>query len=346
MSLRPAATVTGSLAGLCALVLTAVPAQAAPQTAPEAAPKAAPAAGAPVPIAHRGASGYAPENTLAAVDAARALDIRWVENDVQRTRDGELVVMHDATLSRTTDVEEVFPDRAPWRVADFTAAEIAQLDAGSWFDPLYAGERVPTLEQYLRHLDRTGQNLLLEIKRPELYPGIEADILGELRSEGWLDRRHVRSKLVIQSFGADSVRAVHDQAPAVRTGFLGTPAVEELPRYARFSDQINPPHTTLTEEYVRQVHALKGPHGKPLEVFTWTVNSAEAARRVAAMGVDGIISNYPDVVRDATRAGTGNAARDAVRDGGREDSPEAAREEALEEAREEAREAAREAGAS
>ncbi|MFH0244855.1 glycerophosphodiester phosphodiesterase [Streptomyces sp. HK10] len=341
MPLRPAATVTGSLAGLCALVLSAAPAQAAPQ--------AAPPAGAPVPVAHRGASGYAPENTLAAVDAARALDIKWVENDVQRTRDGELVVMHDATLSRTTDVEEVFPDRAPWRVADFTAAEIARLDAGSWFDPLYAGERVPTLEQYLRHLDRTGQNLLLEIKRPELYPGIEADILGELRGEGWLDRQHVRSKLVVQSFGADSVRAVHEQAPAVRTGFLGTPAVEELPRYARFSDQINPPHTTLTGEYVRRVHALKGPHGKPLEVFTWTVNGTEAARRVAAMGVDGIISNYPDVVRDATRSGAG----DAVRGGGREDSQEESREEleealeeAVGEARESAREAAREAGAS
>ncbi|SFK02436.1 glycerophosphodiester phosphodiesterase [Streptomyces pini] len=326
MPLRPAATVTGSLAGLCALVLSAVPAQAAP------------AAGTPVPVAHRGASGYAPENTLAAVDAARALDVKWVENDVQRTRDGELVVMHDATLSRTTDVEEVFPDRAPWRVADFTAAEIAQLDAGSWFDPLYAGERVPTLEQYLRHLDRTGQNLLLEIKRPELYPGIEADILGELRSEGWLDRRHVRGKLVVQSFGADSVRAVHEQAPAVRTGFLGTPAVGELPMYARFSDQINPPHTTLTGEYVRQVQALKGPHGKPLEVFTWTVNGAEAARRVAAMGVDGIISNYPDVVRDATRSGAG--------DGGREESREEEPEEELEEAVEEAREAAREAGIS
>ncbi|MCI0382994.1 glycerophosphodiester phosphodiesterase [Streptomyces sp. CNQ085] len=312
MSLRPAAIVTGSLAGLCALVLSAASAQSAPRAEPEDTPRAAaPAAQPPVPVAHRGASGYAPENTLAAVDAARALGVTWVENDVQRTRDGELVVMHDATLSRTTDVEEVFPGRAPWRVADFTAAEIARLDAGSWFDPLYAGERVPTLEQYLRHLDRTGQNLLLEIKRPELYPGIEADILGELRGEGWLDQRHVRSRLVIQSFGADSVRAVHDQAPAVRTGFLGTPAVGELPRYARFSDQINPPHTTLTEEYVRQVHALKGPHGKPLEVFTWTVNSAEAARRVAAMGVDGIISNYPDVVRDGVEETAPEEAREA-----------------------------------
>jgi glycerophosphoryl diester phosphodiesterase len=324
VSLRPAAAVTGSLAGLCAFVLAAVPAQAAPR------------AEAPVPVAHRGASGHAPENTLAAVDAAHALGIRWVENDVQRTRDGELVVMHDATLSRTTDVEELFPDRAPWRVADFTAAEIARLDAGSWFDPLYAGERVPTLEQYLRHLDRTRQNLLLEIKRPELYPGIEADVLGELRSEGWLDRQHVRSKLVIQSFGADSVRAVHDQAPAVKTGFLGTPAAAELPDYARFSDQINPPHTTLTAEYVRQVHALKGPHGGPMEVFTWTVNDAAAARRVAGMGVDGIISNYPDVVRDATRPAAEDTDGDTAAGGEREDAPEEAGERAREEAREEA----------
>ncbi|WP_155073183.1 glycerophosphodiester phosphodiesterase [Streptomyces taklimakanensis] len=312
---------------MCALALTVSPAHGAP---PEP----------PVPVAHRGASGYAPENTLAAVDAARELGVQWVENDVQRTRDGELVVMHDATLGRTTDVEEVFPDRAPWRVADFTAAEIARLDAGSWFDPRYAGERVPTLEQFLRRLNLTRQNLLLEIKRPELYPGIEADILRELRSEGWLDRRHVRSKLVIQSFGADSVRAVHEQAPAVRTGFLGTPKPAELPEYARFTDQINPPHTTLSEEYVRQVHALKGVHGEPLEVFTWTVNDAETARRVAGMGVDGIISNVPDVVRDAVAspAGpgpgssvpgeTGDTDRDAYRDADREDALGEAREEA------------------
>ena len=315
MSLRPAAAVTGSLAGLCVLVLAAVPVQAAPRAdAPRAADREA-----PVPVAHRGASAYAPENTLAAVDAAHERGIRWVENDVQRTRDGELVVMHDATLARTTNVEQLFPDRAPWNVADFTADEIALLDAGSWFDPLYAGEPVPTLEEYLRHLHGTRQNLLLEIKRPELYPGIEADILRELREEGWLDRRHVRSKLIIQSFGADSVRAVHQQAPAVKTGFLGTPAVGDLPEYARFADQINPTHTSLSEEYVRQVHALKGAHGKPLEVFTWTVNDAATARRVAAMGVDGIISNAPDVVRDATRGdtgdNTGNSAGDNNGDG-------------------------------
>ncbi|NED08346.1 glycerophosphodiester phosphodiesterase, partial [Streptomyces sp. SID6648] len=84
---------------------------------------------------------------------------------------------HDESLARTTDVEEVFPDRSPWKVKDFTAAEIARLDAGSWFGPEYAGARVPTLEQYLNRLDRNHQKLLLELKSPGLYPGIEQQTL-------------------------------------------------------------------------------------------------------------------------------------------------------------------------
>ncbi|NED81407.1 glycerophosphodiester phosphodiesterase, partial [Streptomyces sp. SID11233] len=86
-------------------------------------------------VGHRGAPAYAPENTLPSVDKAAELGFRWVENDVQRTKDGELIVLHDTTLTRTTDVEQVFPDRAPWNVRDFTAAEIARLDAGSWYNP-------------------------------------------------------------------------------------------------------------------------------------------------------------------------------------------------------------------
>ncbi|MEU1467829.1 glycerophosphodiester phosphodiesterase family protein [Streptomyces sp. NPDC005761] len=256
--------------------------------------------GDPVVIAHRGASAYAPENTLAAVDRADDLGIDWVENDVQLTRDGVLVVIHDTGLKRTTDAEEVFPGRAPWAVKDFTASEIARLDAGSWFGPQYAGARVPTLQQYLHRIGRNGQNLLLEIKSPETYPGIERATLRVLRQEGWLDREHVRGRLVIQSFGADSVRTVHEQRPDVITGFLGTPAVADLPSYAEFTDQINPAYTSVSGEYVAAVHALKGPHDKRLRVSTWTVNDAEHALRVAGYGVDGIITNTPDVVREAT----------------------------------------------
>lgn len=257
-------------------------------------------ADAPVVIAHRGASAYAPENTLAAVDKADVLGFDWVENDVQLTRDGVLVVIHDTGLERTTDAEKVFPDRAPWAVKDFTAAEIARLDAGSWFGPQYAGARVPTLRQYLHRIGRNQQSLLLEIKSPETYPGIERATLRVLRQEGWLDREHVRGRLVIQSFGADSVRKVHEQRPDVVTGFLGTPAVADLPSYARFADRINPSYTSLSAEYVAAVHALKGPHDKRLRVAAWTVNDAEHARRVAGYGVDGIITNAPDVVRKAT----------------------------------------------
>ncbi|WP_406448954.1 glycerophosphodiester phosphodiesterase family protein [Streptomyces sp. NBC_00876] len=253
----------------------------------------------PLVLAHRGASAYAPENTLAAVDKADALGFDWVENDVQSTRDGVLVVIHDTDLKRTTDVEQVFPDRAPWAVKDFTSAEIARLDAGSWFGPQYAGTRVPTLRQYLNRIGRNGQNLLLEIKSPEIYPGIEPATLRVLREEGWLDPGHVRNRLVIQSFGADSVRRVHALRPDVTTGFLGTPAVADLPAYAEFTDQINPPYTSVSDDYVAAVHALKGPHDKRLRVNTWIVNDAAHALRVADFGVDGIITNTPDVVREA-----------------------------------------------
>ncbi|WP_031081902.1 glycerophosphodiester phosphodiesterase [Streptomyces sp. NRRL WC-3549] len=295
MSVRTATTSVTVTALLCGGALL----PAGPAVATEVRTAQAPPG--PVVHAHRGASAYAPENTLAAVDAADDLGIDWVENDVQRTRDGVLVVMHDTSLARTTDAEQVFPDRAPWAVKDFTAREIARLDAGSWFGPAYAGARVPTFKQYLDRVERNRQNLLLEIKSPEIYPGIEKEILRVLRQKGWLDRRHVEHRLVVQSFGVESVKTVHAQRPDVVTGFLGTPAVADLPSYAAFTDQINPAYTTIDADYVAAVQKLKGAHGKPLRVNTWTVDDAADASEVAGFGVDGIISNAPDVVRDATR---------------------------------------------
>ncbi|OKK19780.1 glycerophosphodiester phosphodiesterase [Streptomyces sp. CB00455] len=253
----------------------------------------------PVVYAHRGASAYAPENTLDSIDLAMRLGFEWVENDVQRTKDGQLVVVHDDTLARTTDVEQVFPERAPWRVKDFTAAEIARLDAGSWFGEEFRGARVPTLRRYLDRVRRNQQRLLLEIKKPELYPGIELQTLNVLDEAGWLDQRHVASRLVVQSFSAASVRAVHRLRPDIVTAFLGTPTVAELPGYAQFTDRINPWHTTISAEWVAAVHRLPGAHGKPMEVDTWIVDDAATARKVQDMGVDGIITNAPDVVREA-----------------------------------------------
>ncbi|MFF6801463.1 glycerophosphodiester phosphodiesterase family protein [Streptomyces sp. NPDC012616] len=253
----------------------------------------------PAVVAHRGASAVAPENTLEAVDRAASLGTLWVENDVQRTRDGELVVVHDDSLRRTTDVEEVFPGRSPWRVKDFTAAEIARLDAGSWFGPDYAGVRVPTLTQYVDRVDRNHQKLLLEIKNPELYPGIEQEVLKLLGDEGWLDERHLANRLIVQSFSADCLRTVHQLMPAVRIGLLGMPALSDLSRFSVFADQINPSYPALSQAYVAAVHELTGPHGRPMKVFTWTVDDAETARAVAGYGVDGVITDRPDVVRRA-----------------------------------------------
>jgi glycerophosphoryl diester phosphodiesterase len=287
MHARVAAATTAALIGGTVLILPTPHAQAGAH------------GDRPVVISHRGASAYAPENTLASIDKAAAMGFGWVENDVQRTRDGELVVMHDATLARTTDVEEVFPGRAPWKVEDFTAAEIARLDAGSWYGPRYAGVRVPTLKQYMNRVSHNHQKLVLEIKNPQLYPGIERQTLKLLSNEGWLDPDHLRHRLVVQSFSADSVRTVHDLRPGITTALLGTPSVARLPEYARFADLINPDHTSLSSDYVSAVHALRGPHGRPMGIFAWTVDDAATARRLAGYGVDGLITNKPDVVRSA-----------------------------------------------
>ncbi|MEU5188818.1 glycerophosphodiester phosphodiesterase family protein [Streptomyces klenkii] len=297
MRIRPVSAVTGVLLGLSALLLAAAPPTGA---AVEAAPAAKTLrAGTPLAIGHRGVPVRAPENTLASIDEAADLGITWVENDVQRTKDGALIVMHDTTLKRTTDAGRRFPGRVPWKVADFTLAEIQKLDAGSWYDRRFAGERVPTLRRYLQRVDHNRQKLLLEVKAPELYPGIERQLAGELQRAGWLNARHVRDALVVQSFSAPSLKAFHRVRPDVKTGFLGAPKPSELRSYAAFADQINPSHKSITAAYVRAVHAVRGAHGRPLEVSAWTVDNGDRAVALARMGVDGIISNAPQVIEEA-----------------------------------------------
>lgn len=252
-----------------------------------------------ITIGHRGVPVQAPENTLASIDRAARLGIDWVENDVQRTRDGALIVLHDTGLARTTDVKRRFPGRAPWRVSDFTLAEIERLDAGGWFGRRFTGERVPTLGRYLRRIDHNRQKLLMEIKAPELYPGIERQIVAELGRSGWLDRRHIGGRLVVQSFSASSLRMFHRLRPDVTTGFLGAPQAAELRSYAGFVDQINPSHRAVTADWVRSVHAVRGPHGRPLEISAWTVDDADRAVSLAHLGVDRVISNAPHITAAA-----------------------------------------------
>ncbi|MEO3825825.1 glycerophosphodiester phosphodiesterase family protein [Actinomadura sp. B10D3] len=265
-------------------------AEAAAPTSPGTATTAAVARDV-VNVAHRGASAYAPENTLAAFRLAKVQNADMFELDVQETKDHKLVLMHDTTLGRTTNVESVYPGRAPYKVEDFTLAEIRRLDAGSWFARKYAGERVPTLGQALRAMRGQGLGLLLEIKSPALYPGIEKRIAAELRrSPSWLryDRRERR--LVVQSFDWASVRRFHAVLPKVPTGLLGTPKTGELPKLASYADQINPRYGDLTKSYVRSVHNNR------MDVLTWTINDAATMKKAMGLGVDGIITNRPDVL--------------------------------------------------
>lgn len=264
------------------ILATALSTVAAPATAATAAP-------AVVDVAHRGASAYAPENTIAAFELAGRQRADLFELDVQETEDHELVLMHDTTLSRTTDAERVFPGLSPWNVGDLTLAQIRKLDAGSWFSGEYAGEPVPTLGEALRAMSGSGMGLLLEVKNPQLYPGIEERIAGELRRHpGWL----ATGRLAVQSFSWASMRTFHRLLPDVPIGLLGTPSTAELPGLAKFADQINPPYTGLTAAYVRRVQALG------MRVLTWTVDNPVVMRRMLTYRVDGIITNKPDILHD------------------------------------------------
>ena len=237
----------------------------------------------PTTIAHRGASGYAPENTLSAVRQAVELRTDLVEVDVQRTVAGALVLVHDTDLARTTDAARVLPLRAPWRVADLDHAEIARLDAGSWFSPAYAGERIPTLDQALALLATTGTGLQLEVKQPGRYPGIVADVAAAVRARS-LDR------LVVQSFDHDVMRDLARLEPALAVGLLGHPPVRRLPSLAGWARQVNPHHRRATPAYVDAVHAAG------LECLVWTVDRPADMERALASGVDGVITNRPDVL--------------------------------------------------
>lgn len=247
-------------------------------------------------VAHRGASGYAPENTLVAIEVAAELGASTVETDVQRTADGELIFMHDVTLTRTTNVEEVFPDRDSYAVGDFTLAEIRELDAGSWFGAEFEGEPVPTLQEGLDLMKDLKLGFLLEIKASENHPGIERDIAKALYKNPWflsagsLPGRPGYDRLVIQDFNWEVVESSRKLYPRhIPHGLLGVVPVDELEDYS-WADQVNPNHNQIDGDYVQAVHDAG------MEVHTYTINDREDMRRAIDWGVDGIITDYVDVL--------------------------------------------------
>ena len=172
-------------------------------------------------VAHRGASAYAPEHTLAAYKLAIEMGADYVEQDLAVTRDGILICLHDASLERTTNVEELFPNRVTtqtiegktrkaWLANDFTLAEIKSLDAGSWFDAKFKGEKVPTFDEAIA-LIRGKAGIFPELKTPEIYAGrsvnfeqLVADALDKNGLRG--PKADAKTPVILQTFGRETAR--------------------------------------------------------------------------------------------------------------------------------------------
>jgi glycerophosphoryl diester phosphodiesterase len=247
--------------------------------------------GQPWAVAHRGASHLAPENTLSALRSALARGADMVEVDVRRSADGALVLLHDESLRRTTNVAHVLPGRAPWRVADLTLPEVRGLDAGRWKSPTFTGEVVPTLEEAWDLVRRAGARLLLEVKQPADQPGIMHDV-GRLLDE----RPGAPGQVVVQSFDSFAVLDFAMARPHVPVGLLAPVAPDDLRHVAPWASYVNPHHRRVTRDYVRAVHE----HG--MRCVPWTVDDPRRVRRLIDAGVDGVISNRPGVVMRVRRA--------------------------------------------
>lgn len=229
-------------------------------------------------IAHRGNSSVAPQNTLAAFEAAWRSGADAIEVDVHRTRDGRVVVIHDDSVDATTD--------GTGRVADLDVDRLRALDAGSWFSPAYAGQRVPTFEEVLGFLvARPGVDLLLEVKGPWSVEDV-GRLTGPLFESGLGDR------VVVQSFWPETVAALGFAAPALRRGLLIMAVTDDLLERCRdLGVSACNPHGWLLLQHPDLVLRL---HDAGLEVMVWTLDEPDQWAVATAAGVDAIITDRPD----------------------------------------------------
>jgi glycerophosphoryl diester phosphodiesterase len=226
-------------------------------------------------IAHRGASGYAPENTLAAFRRAVAQGVTFIETDLHLTRDVHFVAIHDDTVDRTTS------GRGP--VKQMTLAEIRKLDAGAWFASEFIGERVPILEEILDFSRKHDVVFYLELKSDGFWGGEHA-LISALRDSGEIQR------MVIISFEPAILANLRKLEPLLMTGILS-------------DGQLGNPFEQAVEIGARQLvlrgdlltpNLLQEAHRRDIQVVCWTVNQPAHMRLLASAGVDGIMSDYPD----------------------------------------------------
>lgn len=277
----------------------------------------------PEVIAHRGASAYAPENTMPSFALAVRQDAGCVEHDLQVTKDGVLVCLHDRTLERTTNVREVFPDRGRdadeatpttrgWFVHDFTWAEIRELDAGSWFKPEFAAARVPTFDELLEWT-RSRVEVLTELKDLEAYETLGIDPLSlcveALRRHGHLSAPADRA-VTVQSFHRPTIRRGRQLLPrSVPVALLVEPADSALLRnrdrvlaIAEFASGIGPGKSIVAD----RPEIVGWAHEAGLRVTPWTFRTAtiggfesvaaEIQHFLADLRVDAVITDHPDAL--------------------------------------------------
>ncbi len=272
-------------------------------------------------IAHRGASNYAPEHTVAAYDLAIQQKADFVEPDLAVSRDGVLVCLHDDTLERTTDVEEIYPNRVSpdvrgrngekrWVANDFTVAELKRLDAGSWFDARFKGQQIPTWDEMLARVQQhPGVGVYPELKSPPLYTARGIDMaklfVDSVKRHG-LDRPESLKKtpVIIQSFDRPTIRRMSVDLPAVPRVFLTSNEADitdaQLKDLATFAQGIAPEKRLVAThpDLVARAHALG------LTVTVWTFRADEKtghpsvkdemAQFLYTFGVDALFTNNPD----------------------------------------------------
>ena len=226
-------------------------------------------------IAHRGASGYAPENTLAAFRKAVAMGLSFIETDLQLSRDARFVAIHDDTVNRTTNGQG--------SVHDMTLAELRRLDAGSWFGSSFVGERIPTLEEILEFAKRHDIVFYLELKPGGSWGGEHA-LIGALRESGEFAR------VVVISFDSALVAAVRRVEPTLMTGLLSDGQIEKPIEKAL---EIGARQLVIRGDLVTPAMIAEAKRND-LQVICWTVNHPAHMRLLASAGVAGIMSDYPD----------------------------------------------------
>jgi glycerophosphoryl diester phosphodiesterase len=226
-------------------------------------------------IAHRGASGHAPENTMAAFRRAVEMGAGFIETDLHLTRDSQFVAIHDDTLDRTTNASGL--------VTNHTLAELRRLDAGAWFGPAFVGQRIPTLDEILAFAREHDIIFYLEIKSGGAWRPEHA-LVAALQNSDAVDR------VVILCFDEEVLRTVRELDASLMTGLLvNRPAADLVERAQRAGVRQLAPHWELvSRELVQQAHAAG------LPVVPWTVNQPEQMRALLRLGVDGILTDYPD----------------------------------------------------